>query len=139
MLDKNLVSDFHNIFPNDITDQFLFPIETYWLFLERLSINPLNFFIKWSDVNRQSIIEKYFEPRTLTDWKWALSFPLFSVLEKYLDNNIYPKIIGFSGLPGSGKSTLGFWIDCVARDLSLDIKVISLDDFICQVKKWILL
>ena len=33
------------------------------------------------------------------------------------------------GLPGSGKSTLGFWIDSVARELSLDIKVISLDDF----------
>ena len=129
MVDKNLASDFNNIFPKDITDQFLFPIETYWLFLERLSINPLNFFNKWSDDNRQFIIEKHWDPSTLTDWKWALSFPLFSVLEQYLDNNIYPKIIGFSGLPGSGKSTLGFWIDSVARDLSLDIKVISLDDF----------
>ena len=58
-----------------------------------------------------------------------MTFPLFSLLEKYIDNIIDPIIIGFSGLPGSGKSTLGYWCDCVARDLSLDIKVISLDDF----------
>ncbi|WP_269610227.1 uridine kinase [Prochlorococcus marinus] len=54
---------------------------------------------------------------------------MFSLLENYINNINNPIIIGFSGLPGSGKSTLGFWIDSVAKELSLDIKVISLDDF----------
>ena len=129
MIYKNLNQDFDNIFPKEIRDKFLFPFETYRLFLENLSIDPIVFFNIWSDKYRQSIIEKYFKQGTKLDWKWSLSFPLFSVLEKYVDNTISPTIIGFSGLPGSGKSTLGFWIDSVARDLSLDIKVISLDDF----------
>ncbi len=129
MLDKQIIQQFNNSFPRDISDQFLFPFDTYRIFLERLSINPLLFFNKWSDNNRQSIIDKYWMPSTKLDWKWSLSLPLFSVLEKYLENIVSPKIIGFSGLPGSGKSTLGFWVDNVARDLGLDIKVISLDDF----------
>ena len=135
MLEKNIHQDFNNIFPKAISDEFLFPLSTYRLFLERLSINPLLFFNKWSEDNRQSIIDNYWKPSTKLDWKWSLSFPLFSVLEKYIDNNISPKIIGFSGLPGSGKSYLGFWVDSVARDLSLDIKVISLDDFYLPAKE----
>ena len=129
MQDKDIFNEFSNIFPKEISDQFLFPLDTYFLFLEGLSINPFFFFNRWSDINRQSLINKYWKPNTKLDWKWSLSFPLFSLLEKYLENIINPKIIGFSGLPGSGKSTLGFWIDSVSRDLNLDIKVISLDDF----------
>ncbi|WP_413677757.1 uridine kinase [Prochlorococcus sp. MIT 0916] len=123
------VKDFNYIFPKDISADFLFPIDTYRLFLEGLSINPSPFYQKWSDVNVQSIIHKYWKPNQKSDWKWALTFPFFSLLENYLNTINKPIIIGFSGLPGSGKSTLGFWIDSVARELSLDIKVISLDDF----------
>ena len=129
MLDKDIIYKFNKIFPKDIIDQFLFPIETYGTFLEGLSINPVVFYNKWSDVNRQSLIDKYWKKNTKLDWKWSLSFPFFSFLENYVENINHPKIIGFSGLPGSGKSTLGFWIDSVARELALDIKVISLDDF----------
>ena len=129
MIDINCNHEFNNIFPKDIRDEFLFPIDTFRLFLEGLSLDPVNFFNQWSDIKRQSIINKYWKKSTKLDWKWSLSFPFFSLLEKYVENIDSPKIIGFSGLPGSGKSTLGFWIDSVARDLSLDIKVISLDDF----------
>ena len=135
MLDKKITSEFNSIFPMDIRDQFLFPFDTYQSFLERLSLDPLLFFNKWSDKNRQYLIDKYWKPSTKLDWKWSLSFPLFSVLEKYLENIISPKIIGFSGLPGSGKSTLGFWVDNIARELCLDIKVISLDDFYLPAKE----
>ena len=129
MLDKNIINNFNNSFPNDIRDEFLFPFDTYLFFLERLSLNPVKFFNYWSDANRQSKFDIYWNPNTKLDWKWSLSFPLFSLLEKYIENNNNPKILGFSGLPGSGKSTLGFWINSLARDLNLDIKVISLDDF----------
>ena len=129
MSDINSSKDFNKFFPKEISNEFLFSSDSYFLFLEDLSINPYTFFKKWSDINRQSNIDKYWSPNTKLDWKWSLSFPLFSLLEKYVENFNHPKIIGFSGLPGSGKSTLGFWINSVARDLSLDIKVISLDDF----------
>ena len=129
MINKNNIHGINDIFPKDISDEFLFSLEYYMLFLEALSINPFMFFNEWSDVNRQNIMDKYWKKNTKTDWKWALSFPLFSVLEKYVYKLSNPIIIGFSGLPGSGKSTLGLWIDSVARDLNLDIKVISLDDY----------
>ena len=35
MLDNNIINDFNNDFPKDISDQFLFPFETYELFLKR--------------------------------------------------------------------------------------------------------
>ena len=129
MINKNSIDEFNNIFPKEISDKFLFSLDDYFLFLEDLSINPLSFFLKWNDSDRKSVIDKYWNKDTKLDWKWSLSFPLFSVLEKYIENINHPKIIGFSGLPGSGKSTLGFWIDNVSKELGLDIKVISLDDF----------
>ncbi len=122
-------NDFSGNFPKQVGDDFLFSFENYLLFLEGLSINPSLFIQKWSDSNTQSIVEKYWKTNTKSDWKWSLTFPFFSFLENYINFFNNPVIIGFSGLPGSGKSTLGFWVDCVARELNLDIKVISLDDF----------
>tara|TARA_Y100001968_G_scaffold111778_1_gene101253 strand:+ start:1122 stop:2132 length:1011 start_codon:yes stop_codon:yes gene_type:complete len=129
MKNKVINYNFDDFLPKYIRDDFLFPFNTYCLFLEGLSINSSLFFQKWSDSNRKSITDKFWKPNTKLDWKWSLSFPFFSLLENYINFNNNPIIIGFSGLPGSGKSTLGFWIDSVARELSLDIKVISLDDF----------
>jgi len=129
MKENGINYDLNYIFPKDLTKDFLFSLDTYSLFLEGLSINPVLFYQKWSDVNVQSNIDKYWKPNQKSDWKWSLTFPFFSLLENYINTINKPIIIGFSGLPGSGKSTLGFWIDNVARELSLDIKVISLDDF----------
>ncbi len=129
MKDKDIKYEFNDIFPKDIRKDFLFSYDNYRLFLEGLSINPLLFYQSWSDVKMQSIIHKYWKQNQKSDWKWSLTFPFFSLLENYLNTINKPIIIGFSGLPGSGKSTLGLWIDSVARELSLDIKVISLDDF----------
>ena len=128
-MENYIFHQFNNIFPKDIRDEFFFPFENYFCFLEGLSLNPILFFEKWSDINSQSITGNYWKQNTKLDWKWSLTFPFFSLLEKYVENINNPIIIGFSGLPGSGKSTLGIWIDNVARDMNLDIKVISLDDF----------
>ena len=129
MIEKEINYRFNDIFLKDISDDFLFPLDTYRLFLEGLSINPLIFFHRWSDINIQATIDKYWKQNKKSDWKWSLTFPFFTLLENYVHSINNPIIIGFSGLPGSGKSTLGFWIDSVAREMSLDIKVISLDDF----------
>tara|TARA_B100000700_G_scaffold317576_1_gene409196 strand:+ start:3314 stop:4324 length:1011 start_codon:yes stop_codon:yes gene_type:complete len=129
MIKKNLIHEFNNIFPDQIRDEFLFPLDEFLLYLEALSLNPLIFYNQWSEKNRESIANKYWINNPKLDWKWSLSFPLFSLFEKYLRNNKNYTIIGLSGLPGSGKSTLGNWINNLARELGLDIKVISLDDF----------
>tara|TARA_B100000579_G_scaffold435653_1_gene459470 strand:- start:69 stop:1079 length:1011 start_codon:yes stop_codon:yes gene_type:complete len=129
MTNKDIKFDLNGIFPKDLTDDFLFPLQNYFLFLESLSFDPLVFYRKWTDTNRRLVTDKYWKINTKSDWKWLLSFPFFSLLENYINTINNPIIIGFSGLPGSGKSTLGYWIDSVARDLGLDIKVISLDDF----------
>ncbi len=129
MKNQSINKDLKAIFPMNLRDEFLFSFEDYLLFLDGLSINPSFFFQKWSNNNTKSIVDKFWKPNTKSDWKWSLSFPFFSFLENYIRFKSNPVIIGFSGLPGSGKSTLGFWIDNVARELNLDIKVISLDDF----------
>ncbi len=129
MLDKDKIELINNFFPKQLSDQFIFPIDKYILFLEKLSINPMIFFKEWSDINRQEIVNKYWDSSTNFDWKWCLAYPFFSILEKHICHYSNPKIIGFSGLPGSGKSTLGVWIDNVAKEMGLDMKVISLDDF----------
>ena len=77
MTDRDINYDFNYIFPKDIRDDFLFPLDTYRLFLEGLSINPSLFFHKWSDINTQSIIDKYWKQNTKYDWKWSLTFPFF--------------------------------------------------------------
>tara|TARA_Y100001968_G_scaffold292768_1_gene298220 strand:- start:141 stop:1151 length:1011 start_codon:yes stop_codon:yes gene_type:complete len=129
MLDKNISRELNKISYKDLGNEFLFPIDKYLLYLERLSLNPYDFLKKWSETERLFFSDKYWKKNIRLDWKWSLSFPLFSVLEKYVDNFRSPKIIGFSGLPGSGKSFLGSWINGVAKEINLDVKVISLDDF----------
>ena len=135
MIHKEISPEFSKFFSKDLRDDFLLPFEDLCFFLEGLSINPSMFFHKWSDKNTQSIINKYWKPGTRLDWKWSLTLPFFSLLENYISTIKNPIIIGFSGLPGSGKSTLGLWIDRVAKDLFLDIKVISLDDFYLPAKE----
>ena len=114
MSDNYYIHEFNHIFPKYIVDEFKFPLKDYQLYLEGLSLNPFFFYKKWSDINRQKLTNKYWNNNPNLDWKWSLSFPLFSILEKYIENFEHPKIIGFSGLPGSGKSTLGVWINNLA-------------------------
>ena len=59
MIDKNSIDQFNNIFPKEISEEFLFTLYDYCLFLEDLSINPLSFYRKWNDSYRKSVIDKY--------------------------------------------------------------------------------
>ncbi len=122
-------NNFYSDIPSDIKDSFTFNFNSYELFLKNLSFNQHSFFEEWLDLKRESICEKLFRKDIDLDWKWGLCFPFFSLLERYVSSFSKPIIIGLSGLPGSGKSTLGEWINNLASSLNLEIKVISLDDF----------
>ncbi len=131
MQDYNLINEynFSSVLPAELTNSFIFDCDKYDLFLRNLSLNKYSFYEEWLDSERESTSDKFFRKGIGLDWKWGLSFPFFSLLERYVSSLHKPIIIGLSGLPGSGKSTLGFWIDKLSIDLNLEIKVISLDDF----------
>ncbi len=131
MIDNQLINDYNisSSLLQEIRDSFIFNIDSYNLFLKELLFNKNSFIEEWLDPKRQSISEKYFRTDTVLDWKWGLCFPFYTLLERYVDSFSKPIIIGFSGLPGCGKSTLGYWVNNLSSELDLNIKVISMDDF----------
>ncbi len=136
MSDNDLINESNmSSLPSDIKDSFILNIDSYEFFLKQLFFNPSSFVDKWLDPGRKLISEKYFIKDTNLDWKWGLSFPFFTLLERYVNSFSTPILIGFSGLPGSGKSTLGDWIGNLSNELNLRIQVISLDDFYLPAKE----
>jgi D-glycerate 3-kinase len=47
----------------------------------------------------------------------------------FQNNSSNRKIIGISALPGTGKTTLGKWLEAISLKLNFKIAVISIDDF----------
>lgn len=62
------------------------------------------------------------------EWLWGLGFPLLTALEQAVSHQ-ERQLIGLSGLPGCGKSSLAAWIHEASVCLELPVAVISLDDF----------
>ena len=60
---------------------------------------------------------------------WGLALPLLSQAYKFKNNFSERKIIGISALPGTGKTTLGKWLQSISLKLNFKIAVISIDDF----------
>ena len=63
------------------------------------------------------------------DWIWGLALPILSQAYKFQNNFSDKKIIGISALPGTGKTTLGKWLEAISLKLNFKIAVISIDDF----------
>ena len=63
------------------------------------------------------------------DWIWGLALPLLSQAYQFQNNFSSRKIIGLSALPGTGKTTLGQWLEAISIKLNFKIAVISIDDF----------
>ena len=60
-----------------------------------------------------------------------MGFSFTSFISSLLISNNLPlrKIIGISALPGTGKTTLGKWLEAISLKLNFKIAVISIDDF----------
>lgn len=134
MSENNFVNKSNNLH-SEIKDSFIFNFDSYEFFLKQLLFDQHSFLDQWLAPERRSISDKYFRKDTKLDWKWGLCFPFFTLLEQYVNSFRKPIIIGFSGLPGSGKSTLGDWIVNLSTELDLRIQVISLDDFYLPAKE----
>ena len=58
-----------------------------------------------------------------------MALPLLSQAYKYKNNFPERRIIGISALPGTGKTTLGKWLEKISLKFDFKIAVISIDDF----------
>ena len=108
-------------FPLDIFEDLIISIG--WDSLE----NWFNFWFQKDDLFFQ--FSQLSSSTFKDDWLWGLILPLLSDAYKLKKNNKERKIIGLSALPGTGKTTLGLFIEELALKLNFRISVISLDDF----------
>jgi len=83
----------------------------------------------WKNQKNNLSIDQYWNNKVNEDWIWGLALPLFSQAYKFVNNFPDRKIIGISALPGTGKTTLGKWLEEISLKFDFKIAVISIDDF----------
>ena len=83
----------------------------------------------WNSKKEILSIDKFWDETVRDDWIWGLALPLLSQAYKLHENYPDRKIIGLSALPGTGKTTLGKWLESISLELNFKISVISIDDF----------
>ena len=88
-----------------------------------------NWFNFWNNQKNILSIHQFWSNKVNDDWIWGLALPLLSQSYKIHDNFSDRKIIGISALPGTGKTTLGKWLEAISFKLNFKISVISIDDF----------
>jgi D-glycerate 3-kinase len=74
-------------------------------------------------------INNFWDDNVKDDWIWGLALPLLSQAYKLNKKSPERKIIGISALPGTGKTTLGKWLESISLKLKFKLSVISIDDF----------
>ena len=89
----------------------------------------------WNSKKNMLSIDKFWDKSVNEDWIWGLALPLLSQAYKFNKNFPGRKIIGISALPGTGKTTLGKWLESVSLKFNFKISVISIDDFYLPSKE----
>ena len=83
----------------------------------------------WNNKREILSIDQFWSNKVNDDWIWGLALPLLSQAYNFKNNFSDRKIIGLSALPGTGKTTLGKWLESISLKLDFKIAVISIDDF----------
>ena len=83
----------------------------------------------WNNQKNILSIDQYWNNKVNDDWIWGLALPLLSQAYEFQNKFSDRKIIGISALPGTGKTTLGKWLEAISLKLNFKIAVISIDDF----------
>ena len=83
----------------------------------------------WNNQRNILSIDQYWNNKVNDDWIWGLALPLLSQSYEFHNKFSDRKIIGISALPGTGKTTLGKWLEAISLNLDFKISVISIDDF----------
>ncbi len=107
-----------------------FPLDKFEKLIIDIGWESLNdWFNFWNNKRNILSIDQYWNNKVSDDWIWGLALPLLSQAYKFQKNFSDRKIIGISALPGTGKTTLGKWLEAVSLKLNFKIAVISIDDF----------
>ena len=107
-----------------------FPLDKFEKLIIDIGWESLNdWFNFWNNKKNILSIDKYWTNKKSDDWIWGLALPILSQAYKFQNNFSDRKIIGISALPGTGKTTLGKWLEAISLRLNFKIAVISIDDF----------
>ena len=107
-----------------------FPIDNFKKLISHIGWNSLDeWFNFWKSKKEVLSINEFWGDRVNDDWIWGLALPLFSQAYTIKKNINERKIIGISALPGTGKTTLGKWLENISLKFNFKISVISIDDF----------
>ena len=107
-----------------------FPLEDFEKLIYQIGWRTLDEWFTYWNLRKEILsIDEFWDDNVNDDWIWGLSLPLLSQAYKLNKNSTDRKIIGISALPGTGKTTLGKWLENISLKLKFKISVISIDDF----------
>ena len=109
---------------------FNFPLEKFEKLILDIGWDSLDEWVNfWNNKKNILSINEFWDNKVNEDWIWGLAIPILSQAYKFKDKFSERKIIGVSALPGTGKTTLGKWLEAISLKLKFKISVISIDDF----------
>ena len=107
-----------------------FPLDKFEKLIIDIGWESLDdWFYFWNNQKNIFSIDQFWNKKVNDDWIWGLALPLLSQAYQFHKNLPDRKIIGISALPGTGKTTLGKWLEAISLKLNFKIAVISIDDF----------
>ena len=106
-----------------------FPIDNFEKLVIDIGWESLDDWINFWNNQKNILSIDQFWNKVNDDWIWGLALPLLSQAYNFKNNFSNRKIIGLSALPGTGKTTLGKWLETISLKLNFKIAVISIDDF----------
>ncbi len=107
-----------------------FPLEDFEKLIYQIGWRTLDEWFTYWNLRKEILsIDEFWDDNVNDDWIWGLALPLLSQAYKLNKNSTDRKIIGISALPGTGKTTLGKWLENISLKLKFKISVISIDDF----------
>ena len=113
---------------NDLNIEF--PLDDFEELISQIGWSSLDeWFMFWNLKKEMLSINNFWDDNVKDDWIWGLALPLLSQAYKLNKKSHGRKIIGISALPGTGKTTLGKWLESISLKLKFKLSVISIDDF----------
>ena len=107
-----------------------FPLDKFEKLIIKIGWDSLEDWIGFWNINKDLLlINEYWDDNVREDWIWGLALPLLSQAYIFKHKFSERKIIGISALPGTGKTTLGKWLEEISVKLNFKVNVISIDDF----------
>ncbi len=107
-----------------------FPLDEFEKLISQIGWSSLDeWFMFWHLKKEILSMDAFWDKNVNDDWIWGLALPLLSQAYKLNIESNDRKIIGISALPGTGKTTLGKWLESISLKLKFKISVISIDDF----------